>query len=82
MNRKMGFASFFLGCLAFTCSSHLAYAQVRCFRISIRAPLSLKKLTKVIRVPLAGNTRPEASAANDRGAVDRTIFRWSICSCN
>ncbi len=68
MNRKMGFASFFLGCLAFTCGSHLAYAQVVVSGQHSRA-LITQRIDESKRIPLAGNTRPEASAANDRGAL-------------
>jgi hypothetical protein len=68
MNRKMGFASFFLGCLAFTCSSHLAYAQAVDSGQHSRA-LITQKIDESKRIPLAGNTRPEASTANDRGAL-------------
>ena len=69
MHRKMGFAFFCLGCLAFTCSSHLAYAQGMDSGQHSRA-LITQKVDESKRVPLAGNTRPEASAANDRGALD------------
>ena len=68
MHRRMGFASFFLGFLAFACSSHLVYAQgIDSVRHS-RA-LITQKIDETHRVPLAGNTRPEANAWNDRGAV-------------
>jgi hypothetical protein len=69
MDRKMGFASFFLGFLAFACSSHLAYAQGIDSGQHSRA-LITQKIDESNRVPLSGNTRPEAWAGNDRGPVD------------
>jgi hypothetical protein len=68
MNRKMGFASFFLGFLAMTCGSRLAHAQVVDSGQHSRA-LITQKIDESARVPLAGNTRPEANAGNDRGPV-------------
>jgi hypothetical protein len=68
MDRKMGFASFFLGFLAFACGSHFAYAQGIGSGQHSRA-LITQKIDESNRVQLAGNTRPEAWAGNDRGAV-------------
>src|SRR5271163_2041961 len=68
MHRKMGFASFFLGCLAVTFSSHLAYAQGFDSGQPSRA-LITQKIDESHRVRLAGNTRPEANSVNDRGVV-------------
>jgi subtilase family serine protease len=68
MRRKMGFASFFLCVLAFACSSPLAYAQGIDSGQHSRA-LITQKIDESNRVRLAGNTRPEANAGNDRGAV-------------
>ncbi len=68
MPRQMGFASFFLGVLAFACSSHLTYAQgIDSGRHS--RVLITEKIDESHRVHLAGNTRPESKAGNDRGAV-------------
>jgi hypothetical protein len=45
------------------CAAGLANAQVAA------GPLVTQKIDESKRVALAGNTRPEATAANDRGAV-------------
>jgi subtilase family serine protease len=68
MERKMGFASFFLGFLALACSSHLACAQGFDSTTHSR-PLITQRIDETKRVPLAGNMRPEVNAANDRGKV-------------
>jgi hypothetical protein len=67
MERKMGLASFFL-VLGLACSSHLACAQGFDSTTHSR-PLITQRIDEAKRVPLAGNTRPETNAANDRGKV-------------
>src|SRR6516165_3889241 len=68
MRHKMGVASLSLGVLAFACSSRLAYGQgIDSGRYS--RPLITQNIDESKRIPLAGNTRPEAKAGNDRGAV-------------
>jgi hypothetical protein len=68
MVHRMGFASIFLGFLTFTSSSQLTYAQETDSGQLSRAVIT-QKIDETKRVPLAGNTRPEARARNDRGAV-------------
>jgi len=68
MPRKMGLPPLLLGVLAFACSSQFAYAQgIESGRHS--RSLITQKIDESNRVPLAGNTRPEARVGNDRGAV-------------
>jgi uncharacterized protein YceK len=68
MPRKSGLIPFFLGVSAFACISHLANAQGIDSGRRSRA-LITQKIDETHRVPLAGNTRPETKAANDRGSV-------------
>src|SRR5208282_5204570 len=68
MNRKMGFASFFLSLFVFALSSPHAHAQGIDLGSSSR-PLITQNVDESKWVTLAGNTRPEANAANDRGRV-------------
>jgi len=67
MARKMGFA-FFLSFLAFACCFPLAHAQ-GIDSVQHSRALITQKVDEAHRVPLAGNTRPEANVWNDRGAV-------------
>jgi len=68
MNRKMGFASFFLSLFAFVLSSSHTQAQEINSGSSSR-PLISQNVNESKWVTLAGNTRPEANAGNDRGRV-------------
>jgi subtilase family serine protease len=68
MNRKMGFASFFLISFVFALSSPHALAQ-GIYSGSSSRPLITQNVDESNCVTLAGNTRPEANAANDRGRV-------------
>jgi uncharacterized repeat protein (TIGR01451 family) len=67
MFRKLGFASFSVGALAFLCTVNSASAQVES-GLHARA-LITQNIDEGKRVTLKGNTRHEAKAENDRGAV-------------
>lgn len=58
----------FLAVAAFAFSfSYPSHAQTKPLLVT-------RNIDESSRVPLAGNTRPEANAANDRGAVDSTML--------
>jgi hypothetical protein len=63
MFRKLGFASFYLGCLACLSVVNSANAQVR-------SGLITQNIDEGKRVTLRGNIRREATPDNDRGLVD------------
>ena len=73
MDRRMGFASFFLGIVGLAFSSYLANAQEIDSGQHSRALIS-QRIDESKRVPLVGNTRPEANARNDRGEVARDFL--------
>jgi hypothetical protein len=68
MPRKLGIAYFFLGALACFLGPALARAQRSDLWPRPRSVVT-QKIDETKRVTLPGNTRPEASLANDRGAV-------------
>jgi hypothetical protein len=68
MNRKMGFASFFLSLSVFALSSPHAHAQAIDSWSSSR-PVITQSVNESNWVTLSRNTRPEANAENDRGRV-------------
>ena len=70
MLRTLGVASWLISVLAFVLSFQLVLAQAQTLDI---APGASAIITQAVDesnlVPLPGNTRPEAIAQNDRGAV-------------
>jgi hypothetical protein len=65
--QRFAFAAFCIGVLAFISSVPSARAQAG--RESPARPLITQGIDEARMVPLRGNTRPEARAQNDRGAV-------------
>jgi subtilase family serine protease len=70
--RQFGFARFVLMVLAGLCAASPP-ARAQSMAGGAAAPLITQPIDERVLVTLAGNTRPEANTANDRGAVANTF---------